>query len=101
MDEALEERVAKVEGILGQMDKRLGRVESELKELRNEMTLEIRGLRQEMKGEIAGLREEMKGMREDFRRMDDRFYSFMKWIIAALIGSWATLMAAIIASTLK
>lgn len=28
--------------------------------------------------------------------MDDRVYIFMKWIIAALIGSWATLMAAIL-----
>ncbi|MCD6508701.1 hypothetical protein J7M22_19040 [Candidatus Poribacteria bacterium] len=98
MDEALEERVARMEGILDQMDKRLGRVEAELKELREETRVEIRGLREEMRNEINGLREEM---REGFRRMDDRFYSFMKWIIAALIGSWATLMAAIITSTLK
>ena len=83
MDEALEERVAKVEGILGQMDKRLGRVEAELKELREETRVEIRGLREEMK--------------EGFQRIDDRFFSFTKWIMVAMIGSWATLMGAIIA----
>ena len=112
MDEAVEERVARMEGILDQMDKRLGRVEAELKELREETRVEIRGMREEMRNEINGLREEVREgfrriddrfqrMDDRFQRMDDRFYSFMKWIIAALIGSWATLMAAIIASTLK
>ena len=105
MDEALEERVARMEGILDQMDKRLGRVEAELKELREETRVEIRGLREEMRNEINGLREEMReGFRridDKFQRMDDRFYSFMKWIIAALIGSWATLMAAILTLMLK
>jgi len=36
-----------------------------------------------------------------FQRMDGRLFSFMKWIIAALIGMWGTIMAAILALLLK
>jgi predicted nucleic acid-binding protein len=71
MQGSLEERMARVEGILDQMDKRLGRVEEDMKELREEIKI-------------------------GFQRMDDRFMSFTKWIIAALIGSWATLMGTLI-----
>jgi len=123
VSEALEERVAKMEGILDQVDKRLGGVESELRDLREETRAEIRGLREELRGEIGELRGEISGLREkmesgieglrkemkeeigelrgEIRKMDDRFYTFMKWIIAALIGSWATLMAAILTLMLK
>ena len=83
MDERLEERVARVEGVLEQMDKRLGRVEAEIKELRQEIGAEIRELRAEI------------------RKLDERFYSFMKWIIASLASMWATLMAAILALFFK
>ena len=101
MNERLEERVAKVEGILDQMDKRLGRVESEIKELREEMRVEIRELRSEMIAGFQRMEERFRAMEERFQRMDDRFYSFMKWIIAALIGMWGTLMAAILALLFK
>ncbi|RKY01519.1 hypothetical protein DRP77_09575 [Candidatus Poribacteria bacterium] len=87
MSERLEERVARVEGILEQMDKRLSRVEAELKELRQEISAEIRELRSEM---MAG-----------FQRLDDRFYSLVKWIIVALASMWGTLMAAILALFFK
>jgi len=109
MDERLEERVARVEGVLEQMDKRLGRVEAELKELRQEITAEIRMLREEMRSEISGLRSEVRneidGLRNEmtagFQRMDERFYSLVKWIIVALASMWGTLMAAILALFFK
>lgn len=52
----LEERVAKIEGILSQMDKRLNHVETEIVGLRNE----IGRLRNELRGEIEGLRTELR-----------------------------------------
>ncbi|HID11532.1 MAG TPA: hypothetical protein EYP17_09580 [Candidatus Latescibacteria bacterium] len=45
----MEERVARIEGILSQMDKRLNHVETE-----------IAGLRDELRGEIEGLRAELR-----------------------------------------
>jgi prefoldin subunit 5 len=43
MSSSLEERVARIEGIVEQMDKRLNHIESEIRDLRNEMSDEIRG----------------------------------------------------------
>ena len=45
---ALEERVARVEGALEQMNLRLGNLETEVRELRRELTAEIRELRRLM-----------------------------------------------------
>jgi tetrahydromethanopterin S-methyltransferase subunit G len=39
----LEERMAKIEGIVGQMNERLNHLESELSSLRSELLQEIRG----------------------------------------------------------
>jgi chromosome segregation ATPase len=45
MVSSLEERVAKIEGILEQMDRRLNHLESEVRDLRSELYREIRDLR--------------------------------------------------------
>jgi chromosome segregation ATPase len=45
MSSSLEERVAKIEGILEQMDKRLNHIESEVRDLRTHFDGEIKGLR--------------------------------------------------------
>jgi predicted nuclease with TOPRIM domain len=86
MQGSLEERMARVEGILEQMDKRLGRVEAEVKELREEIRLGFQRIE-----------DRFQRVDDRFQRMDDRFMSFTKWIITALIGSWATLMGTLIA----
>jgi len=44
----LEERVARIEGILEQVDKRLDHLESKVGELRSEMRSEIRELRRDL-----------------------------------------------------
>lgn len=49
MSPQLEERTAKVEGILEQMDKRLGRVEVGLTELKREFKADFDSLRNELK----------------------------------------------------
>jgi chromosome segregation ATPase len=52
---SLEERVARIEGVLGQMDKRLNHLESEIRDLRAYVESEIKSLR----GEIGGLRRDL------------------------------------------
>ncbi|MCC6044182.1 MAG: hypothetical protein RRE21_00105 [Desulfurococcales archaeon] len=66
-EDSLEERVARIEGILEQMDKRLNHIESELRDLRSE---------------IGDLR----------RDLNNRFL----WILGVLITMWVTIILAIL-----
>jgi peptidoglycan hydrolase CwlO-like protein len=75
---SLEERVAKIEGILEQMDKRLNHLESEIRDLRVYVESEIKSLR----GEIGDLR----------RDLNNRFL----WILGVQITMWVTIILAII-----
>ena len=68
---SLEERVARIEGFLEQMDKRLNHLESEVKELRSEM-----------RGEIGELR----------RDLNNRFF----WLLGVQISMWVTIILAIL-----
>jgi chaperonin cofactor prefoldin len=63
----LEERVAKIEGILEQVDKRLNHLESEIRELRDE----VRELR---------------------RDLNSRFF----WLLGVQISMWVTIILAIL-----
>jgi peptidoglycan hydrolase CwlO-like protein len=74
----LEERVAKIEGILEQMDKRLNHLESEIRDLRVYVESEIKSLR----GEIGDLR----------RDLNNRFL----WMLGVQITMWVTIILAII-----
>jgi hypothetical protein len=75
---SLEERVARIEGILERMDKRLNHLESEIRDLRAYFESEIKGLR----GEIGDLR----------RDLNNRFL----WILGVQITMWVTIILAII-----
>jgi predicted RNase H-like nuclease (RuvC/YqgF family) len=75
---SLEERVARIEGILERMDKRLNHLESEIRDLRVYVESEIKSLR----GEISGLR----------RDLNNRFL----WILGVQITMWATITLAIL-----
>ena len=74
----MEERVARIEGIVEQMDKRLNHIESEIRDLRSEMRSEIRDLR----GEIGDLR----------RDLNSRFF----WLLGVQISMWLTIILAIL-----
>ena len=97
---SLEERVAKIEGVLEQMDKRLNHLESEIRDLRAYFEGEIKSLRAHVEGEIKGLRDEVmgevKGLRgeiSDLRRdLNNRFL----WILGVQITMWVTIVLAII-----
>jgi peptidoglycan hydrolase CwlO-like protein len=75
---SLEERVAKIEGILEQMDKRLNHLESEIRDLRAYVESEIKSLR----GEIGDLR----------RDLNNRFL----WMLGVQITMWITIILAIL-----
>jgi predicted nucleic acid-binding Zn-ribbon protein len=75
---SLEERVAKIEGILEQMDKRLNHLENEIRDLRAYFESEFKGLR----GEIGDLR----------RDLNNRFL----WILGVQITMWVTIILAIL-----
>jgi len=74
----LEERVARIEGILEQMDKRLNHLESEIRDLRAYVESEFKSLR----GEIGDLR----------RDLNNRFL----WILGVQITMWVTIILAIL-----
>jgi predicted nucleic acid-binding Zn-ribbon protein len=74
----LEERVARIEGILEQMDKRLNHMETGVRELRVYVEAEIRGLR----GELDELR----------RDLNTRFF----WLLGVQISMWVTIILAIL-----
>jgi len=74
----LEERVARIEGILEQVDKRLNHLESEMRELRSEM-----------RGEISEVRGEIRELRRD---LNNRFF----WLLGVQISMWVTIVLAIL-----
>jgi predicted nucleic acid-binding Zn-ribbon protein len=97
---SLEERVARIEGILERMDKRLNHleseirdlrvyVESEIKSLRAYFEGEIKGLRGEVMGEVKSLRGEIGGLRRD---LNNRFL----WMLGVQITMWVTIILAIL-----
>lgn len=78
MAEALEERVSRLEGIVEQMNERLGGIESD-----------IGGLRQE----IASLRQDMNtAITEICHKMHTNF----RWTMGTIIAMWLTIICAII-----
>ena len=86
---SLEERVARIEGILEQMDKRLTKLENEVSRLREEMGGEINSLR----GEVNSLRREV---REEINSLRDMVWSQFKWTIGILITMWITIIITIL-----
>lgn len=89
----IEERTAKIEGILEQMSERINDLRADFTSLRSEvggLRQEMGSLRQEVRSEIGGLRQEMGGLRQEIH---DNF----RWMMATLIGSWATIVGITIA----
>jgi len=74
----MEERIARIEGILEQMDKRMNHMETEVRELRVYVEAEIRELRREL---------------DELRRdLNTRFF----WLLGVQISMWVTIILAIL-----
>ncbi|MGR3310923.1 MAG: hypothetical protein ACUZ77_09125 [Candidatus Brocadiales bacterium] len=96
----LEERTAKIEGLLEQMDKRLDRVEVGIVDLKNEIKSDMgrleTNLRADMEKLETGLRAAMErletNLRAEISKLDGRFM----WLIGIIIGTWVTAILTII-----
>ncbi len=87
MAEALEIRIAHLEGAYEQFDKRLASVEVHL----GSLEAEVRSSGTELLGRIDGLRVELQD------RMDSQF----RWILGVQIASWLSLNGTMLAFFLK
>lgn len=99
----LDERVARMEGTLEQIDKRLGVVEAdlrgirtELQDLRGEIRTEIGSLRSEMRTEMGGMRSEIgslrSGMGTEIGSLRSEMSTNFRWMVGLLIGVWSTMV---------
>jgi predicted RNase H-like nuclease (RuvC/YqgF family) len=93
----MEKIVAKIEGTLEQLDKRVSRIEEDLRSLRAEVKEEIRRLDEKIDEKIEGLRTEVK---EDIRKLDEKTESLraevkenFKWTIVIMIGGFIAVIA--------
>lgn len=76
---SVEECLARIEGVLEQMGKRVSRLENEVSHLRNEIS--------ELRREIF-----------EFRR---EFIGWIKWLLGIVIGMWISIMCTLIPILLK
>jgi len=97
----MEKIVAKIEGTLEQLDKRVSRIEEDLRSLRAEFKEEIRRLDQKIDEKIESLRTEVK---EDIRKLDEKIDEKIeslraevkenfKWTIVIMIGGFIAVIA--------
>ena len=89
-ESSVEERVARIEGILEEMSKRLNHLESDIANLRSE----IASLRSEVKSEIANLRGEINSLRGDVS-------SLFRWTVGLILGMWITILSTLIPILLR
>jgi predicted nucleic acid-binding Zn-ribbon protein len=89
----IEERVAKIEGIVEQMNERLNHIETDLGDLREEMKSEIRDLR----SDLGTLREETRSEIRDLRSdLTHKIESNFKWTIGLMLTMWVTIILTIL-----
>ena len=89
MSDALDVRIAHLEGAYQQVDKRLGGVESALIHLRADMNSSFAQLR----AETNQLRSESTARMDTLAaRMDSQFH----WLLGTIFTSWVTLLLAIL-----
>ena len=96
MADALEVRIAHLEGAYEQIDKRLAGVETglsdlrqEISQLRQEIRQEIGQLRQDVRQDVGQLRQEMNELR---RQVGEQF----RWIVGIQILAWISILGTLL-----
>lgn len=96
----LEERTAKVEGILEQMDKRLDRVEIAIADLKNEVKSDIEklevGLRADMGKLETSVRNDISKVDNRIEKLETKTDSQFKWLVGIIVATWITAILTII-----
>jgi hypothetical protein len=90
---SLEARVAHVEGIVGQVDTRLARMETRLDDSVSELRGGITLLRQEVRADMTSLRQEV---RADITSLRQEGRQNFQWTLGILVGMWVTIILAIL-----
>lgn len=86
----MEERTARIEGILEQMSERIN-------DLREELTGRINDLRSEVTERISALERRVDSLDTKFDGLSKEIRDNFKWTLAILIGSWFTIIGVILA----
>ena len=93
MAQVLEERVSRLEGALGQMNERLGGIETNIASLRQEMNANITGLREEMNANNASLRQEMNTA---IVGLHGEIHTNFRWTMGTVLVMWVTIICTIL-----
>ena len=82
-----EGRIARLEGIVEQIDVRLGRIETKVDDNREALEAQIAATRVALEAQIAANREAL----ED--KIDKKFESLLRWVIALQAATWGLIGA--------
>ena len=89
-DIEVRERLARIEGILSQMDKRLNHVETEIQRLHQRMD--------RLEGRLSMFEGHVDRLRESITARIDRLF---KWMVTLLASMWVTVIASLLPLILK
>ena len=87
--EALEARVARVEGIVGQMDGRLSSIETRINQLDQKVDHKIDALSTHFDGRFKELEDKRSQVSRDAA-------ANFRWLVALILPMWASLILAIV-----
>lgn len=90
MADALEVRIAHLEGAYEQIDKRLG-------DLRQEMTANFAQVRQEMTTNFAQVRQEIAQLRQETNELRRQMAEQFRWIVGLQVLAWVSILGTILA----
>ena len=93
----LDERVSRIEGVIDQMNERLGNLEQGQRDLHTELTEGQRSLRTELTEGQRSLRTEIT---EGYRSLRTEMRSNFRWTLGITIAMWVTIMGAVIGTLL-
>lgn len=85
MAQVIEERVSRLEGVVEQMNERLGKIESDIAGLRGEMN--------SLRGEMSSLRQDMNTSIAELGR---ELHANFRWTMGTIIVMWVTIICAVL-----
>lgn len=88
------DRVGRLEGIIEQINDRLGSLELRLSSLKSDLEAHISSVKSSLEGRISSLESRMSSLERSHRRD-------FRWLIGAMIGMWATMMGLLLTVTVK
>ena len=85
-----EGRIARLEGIIEQVDVRLGRVETKIDAMRESLETKIDAMRESLETKIDANRKAIEANR---KAIDDTRKELLRWVIALHVATWGLIGA--------